>query len=339
MTKWMVAASLASLVPALAGVAATQERVTSAATVRLRAAPSLDAAVLAELPLGTMLADTGASRADEGTWREVRTPDGSTGWVSVELTRPVPVDARLAVFEDVIRGRLAREGDGPPSWFQLIDFVERTAAEVEGREDTARFAWYRLRALKGAAWSLPLAYFREQPHQAWVDANAPLVRYFELGGYYGLDHAAVVTEHDRHAGTRAADDIMWLAATGGIGGECEGWVPCYLNVALMLEGGYLRRYPAGRHAAEAVRRIAERTAELDGDPYEMPPGDCPELLQSAESLRRLVSAAAAPGRERALAALAAVTARCRAGGGRLLPAPDLQVEPDRLAAGYRHRLR
>lgn len=291
--------------------AAAQSRVTSAASVRLRAEPSSSSVILRELPLGSELVDLGTAPGQ--AWHHVGTATGEVGWVATSLTRAFTSDSRLQVFESIVLARLARDGDGPPSWFQLVDFVERVAGELEDRELAARWAWLRLRALGAAARSLPLMYVTTQPHQDWVDAHAPLVRYFELGGYYGLDGAAVIHEHDRHAGTRAADDIMWLAARAGIGGECEGWVPCYVNAALMLDGEYLRRYPSGRHAAAAVQRIAEGATRWSREPYEMPPRDCPELLQSSQELRRIVAGTDTLATPEALGAIDRVRRRC---GGR-----------------------
>ena len=53
--------------------------------VRLRAGPSTDAAILAELPFGTHVEPT----TDHG-WRHVMLEDGTQGWVAVEYLREVP---------------------------------------------------------------------------------------------------------------------------------------------------------------------------------------------------------------------------------------------------------
>jgi hypothetical protein len=284
-----------------------QMRITSAATVRLRAAPETTSSILAELPLGTKLTSLRATASDN--WLQVRTPSGDIGWVFASLTRKITPENRLEVFEGIIDERLARGGDSPPAWFQLIDFVERIADEVEGSEMAARFAWYRLQAVQRAARSLPVTYNKPQPYQEWVDANASIIRLHELGGGYYLTLSAVVAEHNRHVGASAADDIMWLTTTTNYRGECEGFVPCYINVRLQREGDYLIRYPAGRHANEAVLRISAHALRWSRYPM-VPSTYCAELFKLLDALKGAVAGTEMLGKGEALFALDQVRGRC-----------------------------
>src|SRR5439155_15591120 len=79
----------------------------------------------------------------------------------------------------------------------------------------------------------------------------------EIGANWLLAREHILGLYETYSTTAAADDIAWLLATNGIRGECEGDVPCYVSWKNQLEGDYLRRQPAGRHADEANWGIAE----------------------------------------------------------------------------------
>jgi hypothetical protein len=95
------------IVPSLA---VAQVRVTSAANVRLRSAPELDAPVLMTLPLGTELQQLATPAT--GDWVHVRTGTGAHGWIYRFLTTEVPDGELQRVVELIINERLALPGMG-----------------------------------------------------------------------------------------------------------------------------------------------------------------------------------------------------------------------------------
>lgn len=57
---------------------------------RLRAAPSRAADLIAVLPDGAVVQAIGLERVvTEESWRQVRAPDGSVGWIASDLLAPV----------------------------------------------------------------------------------------------------------------------------------------------------------------------------------------------------------------------------------------------------------
>lgn len=133
----------------------------------------------------------------------------------------------------------------------------------------------------------------------WLTAHEDLVFYNEVGGGWMIQGEAIWKAHDRVRGSAAADDIAWLGVTNGLGGECEGYVPCYAYAMDRLEGEYLRRHPQGRHAAEALQRVTKHLTNILDDLLERPeksdflkvPDDCADLLKAARSLRAAVTGA------------------------------------------------
>jgi hypothetical protein len=288
--------------------------IVNASAVRLRATPSADGPVVTQLALGSEV--TALERPAPGQWTRVRTSSGTEGWLSSPLVTDLGAD-RLATIERVIRDRLGRQGDGFPAAAELLAFVQRIAQDISDPETRARFAWHDLRATSLTAQAVPFITDRTlntEPYASWLTARKDVVFYNEPAGAWMLHHSAFLDAYDRHRSTSAAGDILWESVLNGLGGECEGYVPCYVGMTNILEGEYLRREPRGRHAAKALARVADRlksAVELSGDKdYFDPSKDCGDLRKAADPLRVIVEASAGADRDAAIASLDRLTARC-----------------------------
>ena len=117
-----------------------------------------------------------------------------------------------------------------------------------------------------------------------------------------MRHDAGWRLHDRHRASSSADALAWQVVTGGIGGECEGYVPCYANVMNWLEGEYLRRHPAGAHVSEALTRVRDglrQSMDLVAGPRPLdgaltPATDCEDLAAGLDPLLVAMRAVTGP---------------------------------------------
>ena len=333
----LVAVLASSLAPAAQG---ERTRLTTASSVRLRANPSEQARIVATVPLGSeLLEQPSGTRSlsetlDSGNraWVRVKAA-GAEGWVLTGLTRPVTAGDRLDVTGDIVRRRLARD-DGFRVRVELLDFVEREQRRTSDREASATLALYRLKAIQAVLSTIgggfgPHLTTREQTNErraapvadgewqqikAWLAARKDLTFFDEPGDCWILRHEAILQEHDRHRGSAAADDLAWLAATNGLGGECEGDIECYLTSEDLLLGEYLRRQPRGQHVDSAVLRIT-KAAALYRRIVEQPGSfdvtrDCARIKRPVQSLRAAVAATGSPARDRALTELDDLVYRC-----------------------------
>jgi hypothetical protein len=336
----LLAVLASSVVPAAQG---ERTRITTASSVRLRASPSEQASIVATLPLGTELLEQPSGRrslsetldSDNRAWVRVKAAVAE-GWVLTGLTRPVTAGDRLDVIGDIVRRRLARD-DGFPIRVELLDFIEREQRRTSDRETSATLSLYRLKAIQAVLLTIgggfgphlttreqtngrraaPVADGEWQQIKAWLAARQDLTFFDEPGDRWILRHGAILQEHDRHRGSTAADDLAWLAATNGLGGECEGDIECYLTSEDLLLGEYLRRQPRGQHVDSAVlritkaaslyRRIVEQPASFD------PAKDCARIKRPVASLRAAVVATDSPARDEALAELDDLGHRCAGG--------------------------
>jgi hypothetical protein len=295
---------LAVLITSLSLSVQEPTRIVTASNVRLRAAPAADAAVVASVPLGLELVqlETGG---DSGSWVRVRLPQGADGWMPSRLTRRFSAETRLPVIDALARERLARRGDSFRARVELVDFLDRARRDVRDPEMSGRLAVHWLEAMTLAFDAIPISQARAQPYAAWLDARRDVVVYSEPAAKWMLRREAILDLHARERDTSAADDIAWFLTRNGLPGACEGFVPCHARRANELEGEYLRRHSAGRHASEAVSRLAANAAgwAAGGSYFYDRTRDCDELAAALRALREAIALTRNDQRGAALAAL------------------------------------
>jgi hypothetical protein len=299
-----------------AAAPADPARVTAVANVTVRATPSPTAPALAQLPLGTEVYESGPAGLDK-TWVLVRFGDSREGWVQSKLTRPLDPVWRWPVFDRIINERLGRKGDGFAANVELVSFIERVAPEYTDKDGRARVELARLRALSLAAASVPLNRSAREPYASWLAARKDDLVYDEPGGRWMVRDTAIWNVHATQAQTAAADDIAWFAVTTGLSGECEGRIVCYFAARNRLQGSYLRRHPAGRHAVEAVGAVNQLLASLASSTkvsrsYHFDAkSDCAELTASVDGLSAAIQEGKAEGWDSTVANLANVRKLCQ----------------------------
>ena len=223
-------------------------------------------------------------------------------------------------IESVIRERLSDRERGDAAFHEaaeLVDLIERTAAGLTKQEDRARFAFYRLRAMKNAIDAID-----DEPSAAarqWIAAHDAEMAYNEFGARWMLNPAFVLSTHDTYRKTAAADDIAWLFVENGIAGECEGYVPCYVGWQNLLNGEYLRRYPRGRHAdssaVDVARSLNGVMDNLEASPAVLrefdPARHCRDLHENLDPLVAAIRASRSTRKSDALAAVDRFARLCR----------------------------
>jgi len=235
-------------------------RITAAANVTLRASPTADAPAVAQLPLGTELADVGLPGLDK-TWVRVKLSDAREGWLMTNLTRPIDPAWRWPTYDRIIADRLGRKGDGFQASAELVAFIDRVTPEYTDADGRARLEYSRLKAMSATLSAIPAGASRRDPYEAWLLAHKADVVLDDPGHRWMLSDSSIWERQARLSATESGDDIAWFAVTNGLAGECEGRFVCYLNARNRLHGEYLRRYPRGGHATEAVD-VIRSTADL-----------------------------------------------------------------------------
>jgi hypothetical protein len=227
---------------------------------------------------------------------------GLLGRLTTSIDAEHYVETIQAIAEAQLRSHSDIRGTTFAARVQLFNLIERTSGKVNELEASARFALYRLRSLRDAFDGIPFGGNRRDPYDRWLLEHWDAGFYNEPAGAWMVDPEYILRIHEQFRGTTAADDIAWFRVTNGAGGECEGYLACYIGRTDGLQGEYLRLHPRGRHSDEATAKIAEFLAAL-GNSYDRDALDCPSFRMSLESLASAVSSSSAAGRPSAVAVL------------------------------------
>jgi hypothetical protein len=291
-------------------------RITSAANVTLRASPTANAPAVAQLPLGTEVTDVGLPGLDK-TWARVKLRDAREGWLMTNLTRPLDATWRWPTFDRIIADRLGRKGDGFMAAAELVAFIDRVTPEYTDPDGRARLEYSRLKAMAATLSAIPAGASRRDPYESWLIAHKSELVLDDPGHRWMMSDSAIWERQARLSSTAAGDDIAWFAVTNGLAGECEGRLVCYLNARNRLHGEYLRRYPRGAHATEAVD-VIRSTADLLGASGSAKPAyscdakrDSRDVSTTLDALSAAVKETRVANKDAAMGSLAGVRRLCQ----------------------------
>jgi len=169
-------------------------------------------------------------------------------------------------------------------------------AATEDSRSVATLDW--LRALGSVLKAIPIER-ATGPYEQWLKTHEDLIVYSEPSGEWLIRHDLIADLHKQFANRPVAEELAWFAATNGLPGECEGYVPCYASILNTLYGEYLQRYPRGAHRDQALAGINETLLIVVDDLLKRPdradflsvPQDCGDLLASLRPLRAAVAGA------------------------------------------------
>jgi hypothetical protein len=198
--------------------------------------------------------------------------------------------------------------------FADIERLDRARAAAMSDEDAARLTLAWLRALHDvveSAISDPNLSSRTHP---WFRRQTETLHYNEIGGNWLINDQLVWQFHAKYRETAAADDLAWLAARLPKGGECEGYVPCYMAVVNMRSAEYLRRHPSGGHTDEAMRAIIEAIERVDEMLEDYPKlfetSHCTDLMKELAALEDAVQGASGAEQARTSERIHELASRC-----------------------------
>jgi hypothetical protein len=233
----------------------TADRLITAAGVRLRVAPTADAAIVQKLDIGVVLPCT--EQSAPVTIGKVTAPFCKTdaGWYFTGVTEVAETGPALAAQIDRLLAARAKDLSETdtfdktkwPDVYAVHQLFLRCVKERTG-DDKAR------------AQVAELVFVAQHADAFHAD---PRVYRDESQGLRVKDEAfAALVTGTKNKNSGAADDAAWAQYQHGYPGECEGYTPCVLHRLYNTGCGYLAAVPTGRHANEVLVDIADVLASL-----------------------------------------------------------------------------
>ncbi|MCA1634499.1 MAG: SH3 domain-containing protein [Acidobacteria bacterium] len=318
-------AAAAARGPQQEAAAASKARIVTATGARVRSAPSASAGEVGRLQLGVVVRELERSSgrekvgAAEDYWYRVAAPGsgGVEGWVFGGLTASFDAGRRVEIYRRLAGDRLKAEESGFSDRIELVGFLERAAPEMKRRDERGEVELLRLLALHKALAVVPIEKQSESPYQAWVKKYAPQIVYSEPAGQWFVRSELFWDLQKKYGDLPLGERIAWEASQIPLPGECEGYLPCYMYLYTVTEGRYLKLYPRGAHAGEALGQIADSLAGIvksmssPESPYEVPAADRAEFGRTVALLRSQLGGPPHPKRALALKHLDALARRFR----------------------------
>ena len=251
-------------------------------------------------------------------WRATRRASSSSARASrsrTSFTAPFDPARRSEVYRRIAAARVNNAAAIFPELSDLVRFLDRATREVKGRHTLAELELARLVALQRSLANIDMTDLEKQPYAGWTKQHEAQIVYSEPAGQWFVRSELFWDLQARYKDLPAAEQIAWEGAQMPLPGECEGYLPCHLYTLTQSEGRYLKLYPRGAHAGDALNQISEFLASVvedqhaDNPVFQVPPEDRAELAKTIAELRAQVAPAAHPLRARALEQLDAVARR------------------------------
>lgn len=271
-------------------------RIIIASGVRLRIAPTSAASEIARLGLGAVVRELNQSINKERVgdteehWYEVVASDGKQGWVFGAFAPVFDTSTRVELYRKIASERLKIENATFAEWSDFEKFLSKAVTEIKQTDALAELELARLVATKRAAESIPLDRQQEPLYQNWIKAREKSVVYSEPAGQWFVRSDLFWDLQKKYSALAIAEQIAWTAANNPLPGECEGYIPCHLYSFNQSEGRYLKLYPQGPHANEALDNLAEQLEQFVKDIKTAAPPDATDRGEAQKSLRELRAA-------------------------------------------------
>jgi hypothetical protein len=318
---WIACAFVAcACVTASAQAPAGKSRITIASGVRVRIMPNTTAEEVTRLGVGTVVQELEQSASNERIgsaqdyWYRISTADGRAGWVFGGFTAPFDANNSVTIYRRIAAERLKAEPMSFGDMADLARFLSSVAKEATQPDAAAELELARLTAIQKAAESLPTDKQEQPPYQGWIKANQSLIVYSEPGGQWMIKADIVWELAKQYRALAIGERIAWQAAKLPLPGECEDDPICNLGYLNRTVGQYLRLYPRGVHAEEAMKDVIELLVNIAAWSQSAEPMAAEykaDALKETAALRATIQGTASPSKSRALDLLKAFDAYLR----------------------------
>ncbi|HWS54468.1 MAG TPA: hypothetical protein VN228_10090, partial [Pyrinomonadaceae bacterium] len=253
----------------------------------------------------------------EDHWFRVAAPGGVEGWVFGGLTAAFDAGRRDEIYRELASARVNNAAATFAEMSDLVVFLERAVKEVTRPEALAELELARLVALQRSLANIDMMEKDNPPYAEWTKAREGQIVYSDPAGQWYVRAELYWDLQRKYKDLPVGERIAWEGAQTPLPGECEGYLPCHLYALSESEGRYLKLYPRGAHAPEALKSIADFFGAVSEDAtssspvYEVPQEDRADFQKALAELRAQVAPTQHALRERILTQLDELARRFR----------------------------
>ncbi|HST52635.1 MAG TPA: SH3 domain-containing protein [Pyrinomonadaceae bacterium] len=274
-----------------------RQRIITASGARVRERPDTGAGESARLQLGVVVEELDRSPEKskvgeaEDYWYLVSAPGGVKGWVFGGLTAPFDPSRREEIYRRIAGERLANTSASFAELADLARLLDRATKEVKGRDALAELEFARLQALARSLSAIPVEQHENAPYKDWTTERAPEIVYSEPSGQWYVRAELLWDLQKKYGDLPVGERVAWEAARTPLPGECEGDLGCTLYYVSATDGQYLKLYPRGAHAENALNLIGETfnavVADTQGgnQTYQLAPDERTDFKKTLATLR------------------------------------------------------
>ncbi|MFY9224371.1 MAG: SH3 domain-containing protein [Blastocatellia bacterium] len=239
-----------------------KSRVITASAVRVRSEPQTTAKEITKLSVGTVVKEIGKTEKkekigqDQDFWYQVVLSDGKQGWVFGGFTESFDESKKEQIYVNLLNSRL-KEKTSFNDQVDLVNFLEKAIKEVKTPDILGELELGQLLAIRQSVDSIPPDKSDSGQYKSWLKKQDAKIYYDEIQGYWKIRYDVFWDLQEKYKALPVGDKIAWEAAINPRGGECEGFVSCYIAVLNSSTARYLSLYPIGKHSEEALKEISE----------------------------------------------------------------------------------
>lgn len=237
-----------------------KSRIITASAVRVRSNPQTSSTEITKLSVGTVVKEIGKSERKEKVgqqedfWYQVVLSDGKQGWVFGAFTDPFDQANKEKIYINLLNERLKAKTSFNDQ-IDMVNFLEQVVREIKSPNVLAELELGQILILQKSLESIPPDKEDSGEYKSWLKKQKSKIFYDDIQGIWLVDKALFTELHKKYASLPIGDRIIWEEVNSPLGGECEGFIECYIRTISVTNGKYLSLYPQGEHSEEAIKSI------------------------------------------------------------------------------------
>ncbi|MCS6873851.1 MAG: SH3 domain-containing protein [Pyrinomonadaceae bacterium] len=196
-------------------------------------------------------------------WSKVKSSSSEkVGWLPTEDLIELKRDSSEKIYLQIASRNYGQEMSFAKA-LELANFITESMTNVKTPETKAEMEFLFLLSLRKAAAN----YKQSSSPDEFPKKYTPFLVYDEISNRWLVSSESFWNLSEKYKELPIAERIAWEAAQNPLPGECEGFIVCYLYRLRVTKAEYLRLYPNGEKAKQALQDIENSLGLMISDKY------------------------------------------------------------------------